>query len=122
MKLPVRFLAVGYIVALLIYAYISFPVFNYGFAELPTILMFLSIPFFTMYFGKNFVKPKDKPILKVIMGIGVVAGLYAIVWASIVSWSIFRADDYRDLIGEIAVGESFASEVAPVSNGKYSCR
>lgn len=115
MKLPVRFLAVGYILAILIYSYMSFPVLNYGFSELATVLMFFSIPFFTMFFGKNFVNPKDKPILKTIMGIGVAAGFYAIVWSSLVSWSIFRADDYRNLIGEIPVGESFASEVAPVS-------
>lgn len=115
MKLPVRFLAVGYILAILIYSYMSFPVLNYGFSELATVLMFFSIPFFTIYFGKNFVTPKDKPILKIIMGIGVAAGFYAIVWSSLVSWSIFRADDYRNLIGEIPVGESFASEVAPVS-------
>ena len=115
MKLPVRFLAVGYIIAILIYSYISFPVLNYGFSELAIVLLFFSIPFFTMYFGKSFVRPNDKPILKTIMAIGVVAGFYAIVWAALVSWSIFRANDYRDLIGEIKIGESFASEVAPVS-------
>jgi len=115
MKLPVRFLAIGYILAILIYSYMSLPVLNYGFSELATVLMFFSIPFFTMYFGKNFINPKDKPILKVIMGIGVVAGLYAIVWASVVSWSIFRANDYRNLIGDLKQGENFASEVAPVS-------
>ncbi|WP_338793526.1 hypothetical protein [Bernardetia sp. MNP-M8] len=115
MKLPVRFLAIAYILAILVYSYMSFPVLNYGFSELPTVLIFFSIPFFSMYFGKKFVATKDKSILKVIMGIGAVAALYAIVWASFVSWSIFRADDYRNLIGEIAIGESFASEVAPVS-------
>ncbi|WP_375558942.1 hypothetical protein ACE193_14515 [Bernardetia sp. OM2101] len=115
MKLPVRFLAIAYFVAILIYSYMSFPVLNYGFSELATVLMFFSIPFFTMYFGKNFVNPKDKPILKIIMGIGVAAGFYAIIWSSIVSWSLFRADDYRNLIGDLEVGESFASEVAPVS-------
>ncbi|WP_338759267.1 hypothetical protein WAF17_11405 [Bernardetia sp. ABR2-2B] len=115
MKLPVRFLAIGYVLAILIYSYMSFPVLNYGFSELPVVLMFFSIPFFTMYFGKQFVNPKDKPILKIIMGIGVAAGFYAIIWSSIVSWSLFRADDYRNLIGSLEVGESFASEVAPVS-------
>lgn len=115
MKLPIRFLAIAYILAIFIYSYMSFPVLNYGFSELATVLMFFSIPFFSMYFGKQFVKPKDKPILKVIMGIGVVAGFYAIIWASLVSWSLFRADDYRNLIGDLKQGESFASEVAPVS-------
>ncbi len=115
MKLPVKFLAVIYIIAILIYSYMNFPVLSYGFAELSAIFMLFSIPFFVIFFGKNFVRPKDKAILKAIMGIGVVAAFYTIVWASIASWSIFRADDYRSLIGDLKVGESFASEVAAVS-------
>lgn len=115
MKLPVYLLAFLYLLAILVYSYISFPVLSYGFSELPIILMFFSIPFFGLYFGQTTIKSKDKPIFKAIMGIGVVSGLYAIGWAAIVSWAIFRADDYRNLIGDVKVGESFASEVAPVS-------
>lgn len=115
MKLSVYFLAVVYVVAILFYSYVSFPVLNYGFSELPVILMFFSIPFFGIYFGQTYIKHKEKPIYKIMMGIGITAGLYAIVWSAIVSWSLFRADNYRNLIGDVKVGESFASEVAPVS-------
>ena len=61
MKLSVYFLAFIYLVAILAYSYVSFPVLNYGFSELPVILMFFSIPFFGLYFGKNVINPKEKP-------------------------------------------------------------
>ncbi len=113
MKLPLPLLAVIYIVAIVIYSYVSMPVLNYGFAEIAMMLFFFSIPFFGTN-AKTF-KSNHKWIAKTITTIGLVSFLYAVVWGGISSWGIFRAEEYRNLIGKVEVGESFASEVAPVS-------
>ncbi len=113
MKLPLPFLAVLYVLAIIIYSYISMPVLNYGFAEIAVVLFFFSIPFF----GTNSptFKSNHKWIAKLFTTIGIVSFLYAVVWGGLASWGIFRAEEYRDLIGKVELGESFASEVAPVS-------
>lgn len=113
MKLPLPLLAVFYFLAILFYSYMSMPVLNYGFAEIAMMFFFFSIPFF----GANSptFKSNHKWIAKLFTTIGIVSFLYAVVWGSMVSWGIFRADEYRNLIGKVEVGKSFASEVAPVS-------
>jgi hypothetical protein len=113
MKLPLPFLAVLYVLVILWYSYMSLPVLNYGFAEIAILLFFASFPFFG--FNSKNITSKNKWIAKLITTIGIFSFLYGVIWAAIVSWGVFRADDYRNLIGEIKMGESFASEVAPVS-------
>jgi len=99
--------------------YFGMPTFAWGFMGLPLAFLFFSGLIFLIERTRQLSKGKSvrKPLI--IPGILLLISIiYAFVIPSLSSWAFFRADDYRNLIGEVKIGESFAKDVAPISHDK----
>ena len=115
-NLPVLILAAFLIV------YFSLPVVNYGFSDLPFVLMVLTglwivlnKPFHPNSTPQEIAFQLKSSRIKVPVTIIVVLGLYMTVLPMLTSLAVFRSDDYRDLIGKVEVGESLSKHMAPIS-------
>ncbi len=115
-NLPVLILAAFLIV------YFSLPVVNYGFSDLPFVLMvltglwiLLNKPFHPNSTPQEIAFQLKSSRIKVPVTIIVVLGLYMTVLPMLTSLAVFRSDDYRDLIGKVEVGESLSKHMAPIS-------
>lgn len=105
-----------------IITYFSLPVVNYGFSDLPFVLIVLTS--FWMLINKPFV-PNSTPQqiavqlksnkIKVPVIVIISIGLYMTVLPMLTSWAILRSQDYRNLIGTVETGENLSEHMAPIS-------
>ncbi len=112
-----------YIVILAIFVwsqlYWGMPTFRWGFNGLPMMLLFLAGVVFVL--ERNWHSKRSGNVtkaLKIPSILLTLAAIFALIIPFITSWSAFRADDYRNLIGTVKIGESFADDVAPISMDK----
>jgi hypothetical protein len=100
--------------------YFGQPVLNYGFVQLPILLVFLlliGIVLFTKIAinpGNNQLVVKQKPS-KVFQILIAVILTYAIIVPLATSLPMFRSDSYRDLIGTVKNGNDLKNHIAPIS-------
>ena len=109
------------ILAILIgYIYFSLPILNYGYTSLALVILLLCAGFAYLETMIGIQRPEmAQPTLrKWLIGISIAMGLYAFVLPILTSAPIFRAQAYRNLIGEVQIGEDFTSKVAPISTEK----
>jgi len=98
-----------------ILVYLSRPVLNFNFYGLPFIVALVSGGAYLL----EFTKKKARKIEKLPLFFPVVFYItlaYMILVPMFTTWTIFHSDEYRDLIGEVKIGENFTSHVAPISN------
>ena len=105
-----------------IITYFSLPVVNYGFSDLPFVLIVLTS--FWMLINRPFL-PNSTPQqiavqlksneIKVPMIIVIILGLYMTVLPMLTSWALLRTSDYRILIGTVEVGENLSEHMTPIS-------
>jgi len=110
------------IAAAFLIVYFSLPVVNYGFSDLPFVLIVLIS--LGMLLNKPF-EPNSSPQqiaiqlksnkIKVPLGIIFVLGLYMTVLPMLTSLALFRNQDYRNLIGTVEVGENLSDHMTPIS-------
>ncbi|MFT5916869.1 MAG: hypothetical protein ACI81T_003379 [Bacteroidia bacterium] len=112
-----------YIVVLAIFVwsqlYWGMPTFRWGFNGLPMMLLFLAGVVFVL--ERNWHSKRSGNVskaLKIPSILLVLSAFFALIIPFVTSWSAFRADDYRNLVGEVKIGESFADDVAPISIDK----
>ena len=99
--------------------YLGLPTLNWGFAGLPLMLLFIAGVIFTLERSRQVKQSRNARKPLIIPGILLTLALiYAFLIPLLTSWSLFRADSYRNLIGEVKIGESFANDVAPISIDK----
>jgi len=107
------------------------PVLNYGFWGLPfyvavILLIFLFKPLLTATTPLVQISKKGEPVWnkvdfkfnKFIVGALAVCVLYATVLPVLTSWSLFRNQSYRNLIGNVAIGTNFKHHMTPISLDK----
>ncbi len=110
------------ILAAFLIAYFSLPVVNYGFSDLPMVLIvltglwiLLNRPIHPNSTPQEIVFQLKSNKVKAPVTIMVVLGLYMTVLPMLTSLAVFRSNDYRDLIGKVEVGESLSKHMAPIS-------
>ena len=108
---------VGFIIV-----YFSFPVIAYGFWGLPFMLTILLILWIVMGFPilnqsnpAQIVNQVKKNNLKIPLTIIVILLLYMTIVPMVTSWALFRNKDYRNLIGNVEIGENLSVHMAPIS-------
>ena len=110
------------IVAFLLF-YISLPVINYGFLQLPILLLFLVV-FGTLIFTKLNVSQDAKKITvisfpkKVFFICGGLLLGYITILPLLTSLPMFRSESYRELIGKVIDGTKISNHIAPISIDK----
>jgi hypothetical protein len=111
-------------IAAMVILYVGMPVIAYGFWGLPVALaaltgvwIFFNMKVIPQFNGgvQTFV---IKPNSKVPMVILVILALYSTVLPMVTSWPLLRTSDYRNLIGNIEVGENLSTHMAPISMEK----
>ena len=110
------------ILAAFLIAYFSLPVVNYGFSDLPMVLIVLTglwialnKPIHPNSTPQEIVFQLKSSKVKAPVTIMIVLGLYMTVLPMLTSLAVFRSDAYRDLIGNVEVGESLSKHMAPIS-------
>ena len=125
-----RFVIVA-LILLILSLYWTMPVFNYGFWGLPFyvvlfLLVFILKPLFNSSTPLVQVSPKgeatwnkiDLKINKYLSGAVILCVVYATVLPFITSWSLFRNQSYRNLIGNVEIGTNFKHHMTPISMDK----
>ena len=114
------FASIILVVVALCILYFGQPVLNYGFVQLPILLVFLLL-IGIILFTKVAVNPtnnqlivKQKPSKVFLILIGVILA-YAIIVPLATSLPMFRSDSYRDLIGTVKNGNDLKNHIAPIS-------
>jgi len=100
------------IILLFVSLYLWTPVINIRFVGLPIILLLIS----GFFYIKTAIKKGDskrKSILVPILFWSILAYLIIVPFFS--SAPIFKAEEYRDLIGTVKIGDDFANKVSPIS-------
>ncbi|MGB0525944.1 MAG: hypothetical protein ACPGJS_23390 [Flammeovirgaceae bacterium] len=99
--------------------YLGMPTFQWGFFGLPLMLLFVTGIIYVLERTAQLKKPKSARKPLIVPGILLtLAIIYAVVIPLSTSWSLFRAADYRNMIGQVEIGNSFAKDVAPISIDK----
>ncbi len=125
-----RFVIIS-IVLLIVSLYWTMPVFNYGFWGLPfylilVLVVFLLKPILTSSTPLVQISKKGEPTWNnihfkpnkfLIIGI-VLCLIYATIIPAITSWSLFRNQAYRNLIGNVEIGSDFKNHMTPISLNK----
>jgi len=105
-----------------IITYFSLPVINYGFSDLPFVLIVLTS--FWMLINRPFVPnstPQQMAVqlksnkIKIPVIVILLLGLYMTVLPMVTSWALLRSQDYRNLIGTVETGENLSEHMAPIS-------
>lgn len=105
-----------------IITYFSLPVVNYGFSDLPFVLIVLIS--FWMLINRPFVPnstPQQMAVqlksnkIKIPVIVILLLGLYMTVLPMVTSWALLRSQDYRNLIGTVETGENLSEHMAPIS-------
>ncbi len=110
------------IAAAFLIIYFSLPVVNYGFTDLALLLIvltglwiLLNRPIHPNSTPQEIVFQLKSSKVKAPVTFMVVLGLYITVLPILTSLAVFRSDAYRDLIGNVEVGESLSEHMAPIS-------
>jgi len=133
MKKILYFLLLIPIAFLVFYMYM--PVVAYGFASFPVLL--LALVSLNLFFNKVITitpikttvanNKKSQPTytggkLKFVKRIPVISisfivliGLYLTVWQAITTWSLNHHQEYRNLIGDVEIGDNFSKHLTPIS-------
>ena len=117
MKKPVA--VVLLVIIIFLFLYFGMPVINYGFVQLP--LMLLALLAFTMLFtakaettaGKTRLKftPLHRPLF---IAFVIILG-YVTLFPLATTLPLFRSASYRNLIGKVHTGEKITNHIAPIS-------
>lgn len=97
--------------------YLGLPTLNTHFYDLPAILMIISGILFIIELSIS-AKKKKKTLAKVLGFITVLFFIMLTLVPLFSTWSLFHSESYRNLIGEVTVGENFTQKVAPISTEK----
>ena len=112
------------VIAALVIIYVGMPVIAYGFWGLPVGLAVLTIIWIALNMKvlpitidgvQTFQVKSNSKIATVIL---VILALYSTVLPMVTSWPLLRTSDYRNLIGNIEVGENLSTHMAPISMEK----
>ncbi len=112
------------VIAALVILYVGMPVIAYGFWGLPVGLAVLTIIWIALNMKvlpitidgvQTFQVKSNSKIATVIL---VILALYSTVLPMVTSWPLLRTSDYRNLIGNIEVGENLSTHMAPISMEK----
>jgi hypothetical protein len=98
-----------------LYLYLTLPVLSPWFQGLPTEILFISI--IITLLEVKVVKGQKSLVFGIALLTAVISFLYLVVM-NIASMELFRAEDYRKLLGEVKEGKSFTEDVAPVASDK----
>ncbi|WP_026976638.1 hypothetical protein [Flavobacterium tegetincola] len=107
------------LVALLMF-YFGQPVLNYGFVQLP-ILILLLLLIGVVLFTKLAVNPANKQLIitqkpsKIFKILIAIVLAYVIILPLVTSLPMFRSETYRNLIGEVKNGDDLKNHIAPIS-------
>ena len=119
------------VLLIIVSLYWTMPVFNYGFWGLPfylilVLVVFLLKPILTSSTPLVQISKKGEPTWNnihfkpnkfLIIGI-VLCLIYATIIPAITSWSLFRNQAYRNLIGNVEIGSDFKNHMTPISLNK----
>jgi hypothetical protein len=119
------------VLLIIVSLYWTMPVFNYGFWGLPfylilVLVVFLVKPILTSSTPLVQISKKGEPTWNnihfkpnkfLIIGI-VLCLIYATIIPAITSWSLFRNQAYRNLIGNVEIGSNFKNHMTPISLNK----
>lgn len=110
------------ILAAFLIIYFSLPVVNYGFTDLALVLIvliglwiLLNKPIHPNSTPQEIVFQLKSSKIKAPVTVMVVLGLYITVLPMLTSLAVFRSNDYRDLIGNVEMGENLSKHMAPIS-------
>jgi len=110
------------ILAAFLIVYFSLPVINYGFTDLALVLIvliglwiLLNKPIHPNSTPQEIVFQLKSSKIKAPVTVMVVLGLYITVLPMLTSLAVFRSNDYRDLIGNVEMGENLSKHMAPIS-------
>ena len=110
------------ILAAFLIVYFSLPVVNYGFTDLALVLIvliglwiLLNKPIHPNSTPQEIVLQLKSSKIKAPVTVMVVLGLYMTVLPMLTSLVVFRSNDYRDLIGNVEMGENLSKHMAPIS-------
>jgi len=98
-----------------IYIYLNLPVINMWFSGLPVGILMIALAIVIIELRN--INTKRSIAFKIASGTVILMILYIMIM-SFATWAGIRSAAYRDLIGEIEIGESFAKDVAPISTDK----
>ena len=95
--------------------YFFLPTLNFGFYGLPFIFLLLSGLLFLLenYNKKN---NRNNNINSIIASMFWLSLSFIIIVPSVSTWAIFHHEKYKELIGDVKIGENFTNQVAPISN------
>ena len=119
------------VLLIIVSLYWTMPVFNYGFWGLPfylilVLVVFLLKPILTSSTPLVQISKKGEPTWNnihfkpnkfLILGIALCV-VYATIIPAITSWSLFRNQAYRNLIGNVEIGTDFKNHMTPISLNK----
>lgn len=111
------------IIIAFLFFYIGLPVINYGFTNLPILLLVLAILALIFTTGIQIskdakqVKVLKRPSKIVFIIIGVLL-FYIMVLPLFTSLPMFRSESYKNLIGKVEDGKSISNHIAPISIDK----
>jgi hypothetical protein len=88
------------------------PTINYGYLGLPIIILLINGFLYLKTHLKKEEREKKSKMFPIIFWSTL---SYIIILPALTSLPIFKAEEYRDLIGEIKIGEDFANKVSPIS-------
>ena len=101
--------------ALFLLIYLIRPVLNYGYMALPLGLLIIAIIYLALSFKSN----RKFTLGKKIAGSVVALSLLYILGVGVFgTWSLFHAEEYRDLLGSIGTGKNFSESVAPIETSQ----
>ena len=102
--------------------YINLPVLNFGFLDLPIILLVLVIFSFLLFskfqvINEKKVRITQKPNRILYLFIGALL-IYIVVVPIFTSLPLFRSESYKNLIGKVKTGNKISNHIAPISINK----
>jgi len=110
------------ILAAFLIVYFSLPVVNYGFSDLPMVLIvltglwiMLNKPIHPNSTPQEIIFQLKSNKVKAPVTIMMVLGLYMTVLPMLTSLAVFRSEAYRNLIGKVEIGETLSAHMAPIS-------
>jgi hypothetical protein len=102
------------------FLYFGQPVFNYGFVQLPIMLVLLLLIGIVL-FTKLALNPSNKQLIirqkpsKIFSILIAIVLVYVILFPLATSLPMFRTDAYRNLIGKVEEGKDLKNHIAPIS-------
>jgi hypothetical protein len=98
-----------------LFIYLARPVLNWGYLSLPLGILGIAL----LYISLSFAKSKTITTGKKVAGAAILLVILYILGVGIFgTWSLFHAEEYRNLLGEVAIGENFSESVAPIETSR----